>query len=325
MATRSSSQAARAAGRARSRRRPIQLANLRGFAASAQHLSFTLAAAELSLTQSSISRQVQSLEEDVGVPLFVRRTRALELTPAGERLYRAVSQALAGVDRSVDEVRGLGGPPRVCLSTFASFASLWLVPRLAAFQRAHPEIEIRIDATDRHVQLETEGIDIAIRWTSRRKAPDGAVLLLEEEITPAVSPKLLERSGIALNEPADLLRLPLLEMDDALPTSAASSWARWLEFARVKGQPRGGRLYFTFVDQSMQAAIRGQGVVLARSPFLADHAAGGDLTVPFPQLTLATGNGYFLIDNPVSRELAHVAAFRQWLVQEFVRGPYRQT
>ncbi|HEU0202802.1 MAG TPA: LysR family transcriptional regulator, partial [Burkholderiaceae bacterium] len=127
-------------------------------------MSFTAAANELNLTQSSVSRQVATLEREVGKPLFVRKTRALELTSDGERLLRAVRQALAAIDRTVDEVRGLGGPPRVSITTYASFASLWLVPRLAAFQRAHPEIEIRIDAADRRIDLEAEGMDLAIRW-----------------------------------------------------------------------------------------------------------------------------------------------------------------
>ena len=316
--------ARRPPARGRVRQRPIQLAALRGFEAAARHLSFTLAAAELHLTQSSISRQVAALEEDVGRALFVRHTRALALTPEGARLQRTVTQALQAIDQAVDEVRGAGGPPRVSLTTYASFASLWLVPRLAAFQRAHPEIEIRIDASDRHVDLQSEHVDLAIRWT-QQPAPPGGELLLDERITPALSSKLLERTGVALNAPADLLKLPLLEMDDSLPTSVASSWSRWLEFAQVRGQPRGGRVFFTFVDQSIQAAVRGQGVVLGREPFLADLLASGELMAPFPQLTLATGSRYYLLDNPSTREQPQVAAFRAWLIDEFRRGPQRAT
>ncbi len=306
-------------------RRPIQLVALRGFEASGRLLSFTLAATELNLTQSSISRQVAALERQVGQPLFVRRTRALELTSAGDRLLKQVRQALTAVDRTVDEIRGLIGPPRVSLTTYASFASLWLVPRLAAFQRAHADIDIRIDAGDRRADLEAEGFDIAVRWTRPQTAPSTGVLLLEEEITPALSPQLLERSGVVLNAPADLLRLPLLEMDDGMPTTAASNWPRWLEFAQVKGQPRAGRLLFTFVDQSMQAAVRGQGVVLARTPFLTDALASGELVAPFPKLKLKTGYCFYLLDNPESRDTPHVAAFRQWLVAAFEQGPQRFT
>jgi LysR family glycine cleavage system transcriptional activator len=306
-------------------RRPIALAALRGFEASARLLSFTLAAQELNLTQSSVSRQVAALERQVGRPLFVRRTRALELTPAGSKLLLAVQQALGQIDRTVNELRGDGRRSRVSLATYASFASLWLVPRLAAFQREHPGIEIRIDAGDRFVDLEAEEVDLAVRWTRPTSVPRHAVHLLDEETTPALSPLLLERSGVRLREPKDLFQLPLLEMDDALPTSLAGAWTNWFSFAGVRATPPAPRLLFTFIDQSVQAAVRGQGVVLGRSPFLDDLTASGDLVTPFPKLRMPTGFGFWLIERTASRDEPHVAAFRQWLVQEFARGPRRQT
>jgi DNA-binding transcriptional LysR family regulator len=307
------------------RRRPIGLAALRGFEASARLLSFTLAAEELSLTQSSISRQVAALERQLGRPLFVRRTRAIELTPAGGKLLHAAQQALGQIDRTVEAIRGDGHSNRITLATYASFASLWLVPRLAAFQREHPGIDIRIDASDRLVDLEAEGVDLAIRWTRPARVPRDALQLIAEEVTPAVSPLLLERSNIRLNEPKDLFQLPLLELDDAMPTSAASAWTRWFEFAGVRAAPPAPRLLFTFVDQSVQAAVRGQGVVLGRSPFLEDLTASGDLVTPFPKLRMATGYRYWLVEREATRDAPHVAAFRTWLKTEFERGPERQT
>jgi LysR family transcriptional regulator, glycine cleavage system transcriptional activator len=293
------------------RRRPIGLASLRGFEASARLLSFTLAARELSLTQSSISRQVAALERQIGRPLFVRRTRALELTTAGGKLLRSTQQALQQLDRTVEDIRGDGHRTRVSLATYASFASLWLVPRLAAFQREHPGVEIRIDAGDRFIDLEAESVDFAIRWTRPTSVPREARHLLNEEVTPALSPLLLERSGVPLREPKDLFRLPLLEMDDNLPTSVAGAWTRWFEFAGIRA--------------SVQAAVRGQGVVLGRSPFLDDLTASGDLVTPFPKLRMPTGYGFWLIERQATRDEPHVAAFREWLRREFEQGPRRQT
>jgi len=307
------------------RRRPIGLAALRGFEASARLLSFTLAAEELSLTQSSISRQVAALERQIGRPLFVRRTRAIELTPAGGKLLHAAQQVLDQLDRTVDAIRGDGHSTRITLATYASFASLWLVPRLAAFQREHPGIDIRIDASDRMVDLEAEDVDLAIRWTRPNNVPREALQLIAEEVTPAVSPLLLERSNVRLSEPKDLFQLPLLELDDAMPTSAASAWTRWFEFAGVRSAPPAPRLLFTFVDQSVQAAVRGQGVVLGRSPFLEDLTASGDLVTPFPKLRMATGYRYWLVEREATRDAPHVVAFRTWLRTEFERGPDRQT
>lgn len=307
--------------------RPIALAALRGFESAARHLSFTLAAAELNLTQSSISRQIASLERQIGKPLFVRRTRALELTPAGERLYATVRQGIGAIDRCIDEIRGVGGPPRVTVTTYASFASLWLVPRLAAFQKAHRQVEIRIDAADRPVDLEAEEIDLAIRWLRPGSSVDpSALLLCEEEVAPALSPRLIESSGAVPRRPADLLGLPLLEMDDALPTASYSSWARWFEFVGAGPvRPRAGRLYFTYVDQAVQAAVRGQGVALVRTPFLDDLVASGDLMLPFPKLRMRSGCRYVLIVNPRRAHLPHVETFRAWVVEEFKRGPHRLT
>lgn len=306
-------------------RRRIGLAALRGFEASARLLSFTRAADELSLTQSSISRQVAALERQIGRALFARRTRALDLTPAGAKLLRSVQTALGQVDRTVDEIRGDGQGARVSLATYASFASLWLVPRIAAFQREHPGIELRIDAGDRFVDLEAEGVDLAVRWTRPGSVPRGALHLLDEEVTPALSPLLLERSGVVLRSPRDLFQLPLLELDDGLPTSAASAWTRWFDYAGVRGAPPAPRLLFTFIDQSVQAAVRGQGVVLGRSPFIDDLTASGDLVTPFPRLRMPTGFGFWLIEREASRDAPHVAAFRNWLTLEFERGPRRQT
>ncbi len=309
----------------RRRVRPVTLAGLRGFEAAARQLSFTLAAGELNLTQSSISRQVAALERQVGKPLFLRRTRALELTPAGERLYAAARQALLAVDRSVDEIRGTSGPPRVTVATYASFASLWLVPRLATFQRAHPEIEVRIDASDRVVDLQAEEVDIALRSLRSTSPTDEPVVLCEEEATPALSPRLLESTGIRLARPADLAKLPLLELDDSVPSAPYHNWARWFEFAGVPRARPAGRLYFTYVDQSVQAAVRGQGAAIVRTPFLDDLVASGDLTVPFPKLRMRTGYRYYMVVNPRRASTPHVQAFRDWVLEEFRRGPRRAT
>lgn len=305
--------------------RPISLSALRGFEASVRRMSFTLAAAELNLTQSSISRQVAELERQIGTALFARQTRSLALTAAGQRLYQATQQALKQVDRAVEDIRGPRNSERVTVTTYASFASLWLVPRLTTFQREHPQIEIRIDAGDRFIDIDAEGVDLAIRWTRATSLPNTALKLMDEEISPALSPLLLERQAIALNKPQDLFQFPLLELDASMPTSNASTWARWFAFAGVRAPSPAPRLMFTFIDQSVQAAVRGQGVVLARTPFLDDLLASGDLVAPFPKLRMPTGYLYGLISNAQTCDTPHVAAFCNWVRAEFERGPLRQT
>jgi LysR family glycine cleavage system transcriptional activator len=312
-----------AASRRPARRRPIGLAALRGFESAARHLSFTLAAAELHLTQSAVSRQVAALENDVGHRLFVRKTRALGLTTAGERLARSTRQALAVVDRTVEEIRGHTGPPRVVVTTYPSFATMWLVSRLAAFQRAHPDIEIRLDAQGRRVDLEAEGVDIALRRCMPQDAPAHAIPLLDEDVTPALSAELLNRFGGRLQSPTDLLRLPLIEIEDDLPGNSTESWARWFEFAGVKmdGDAKAPVMVVAYIDQSMLAAARGQGVVLAYRPFREEMVASGQLVTPFPDIRVPTGYGMFMVVSQVSRERPAVEQLRDWLLQEFARGP----
>jgi DNA-binding transcriptional LysR family regulator len=305
------------------RRRPVGLASLRGFEAAARHLSFTLAAHELHRTQSSISRQVATLEREVGTRLFTRGTRALELTAAGMQLYRAVERAIAGIDGTVERIRGTRSPPRVTVATYASFASLWLVPRLPAFQSAHPGIDIRIDAADRLVDLHAEEVDVALRRMGRSMpvGPD-ALVVLDEEINAAMSPRLLATLPAPLAAPTDLDRFTLLELDDVAPGAAESGWAAWCAHAGIAPLAGAARLSFTYFDQAMQAAVRGQGVVMARTPFLDDFVASGDLVVPFPALRAPSGCRYCVVANAQRSTSPHVSAFLDFLVDEFRRGPH---
>ena len=145
------------------RTRPIAIGHVRAFLAVARHLNFRAAAEELALTQSAVSRQIQGLEDEVGLPLFLRHTRAVELTSAGAQLLRAWTPAVERIDTAVRSVRQSAGRKSVSITTWASFAAMWLIPRLEDFQRQHPDIDIRIDTTDSLVDLETTDVDLAIR------------------------------------------------------------------------------------------------------------------------------------------------------------------
>jgi LysR family glycine cleavage system transcriptional activator len=316
-----------AAQRRPARKRPIGLASLRGFESAARHLSFTQAADELHLTQSAVSRQVAALEADLGHRLFIRKTRALVLTPAGERLLRSTRQALSSVDQAVDDIRGRSASQRVVVSTYPSFASLWLVPRLAVFQRAYPGTEIRIDAQPRPVDLEAEEVDIALRRCRLQDAPRDAKRLLDEDVTVVLSAELLNRYGGRLQSPADLLRLPRIEIEDDLPGDASGSWSNWFQHAGVDADAEASPpvMVVAYTDQSLLAAARGQGVVLAYSPFREELVANGQLVMPFPEIRLATGYSMFLVTNRTSRDRAPVGQLRDWLLEEFARPPTRQT
>jgi LysR family glycine cleavage system transcriptional activator len=261
----------------------------------------------------------------VGRPLFVRRTRALELTPAGEQLQNVVRRMLGELDRRVSELRGIAAIPRVTVATYASFASLWLVPRLPEFQRQHPGVDIRIDAADRNVDLEAEDVDLAIRWVRPGARPTGGELLLEERANAALSPRLQAMLPQPIARADDLVHVPLLEPDESMGTAADANWALWCRHAGIAPFTSTGRLYFTYIDQLVQAAVRGQGAAIVRSPFLEDLVASGDLVVPFPGLAMETGYRYFLLTNARRAGAGPVMAFKAWVMAAFRRGPVRIT
>ena len=295
------------------RTRPISVGQLRAFEAVARHLNFRAAAEEMALTQSAVSRQIQSLEDEVGVPLFLRHTRAVELTTAGAQLLLAVQQALPRVDGAVRQIRQSAGRRSVSLTTFASFASMWLIPRLEAFQREHPDIDIRIDATDTAVDLDITDIDLALRYGPPENMPQGAFRLFGESLTPVASPWLI-KSSPPIREPKDVVGFTLIEAGDAHRSHLQwLTWRRWFDTHGLpKAQPRRW-LYFNYAYQMAQAALTGQGVVLARSTLVSESLANGDLVEVLPQHRLDSPMTYWLIVAPRSAQRPEIRAFCDWL------------
>ena len=307
------------------RTRPISAGHLRAFEAVARHLNFRAAAEELSLTQSAVSRQIQALEDEVGTALFLRHTRAVEMTSAGNQLLRAAGSALERIDAAVRQIRQSAGRKSVAITTWASFASMWLIPRLEAFQREHPDIDIRIDASDIAVDLSTADVDLALRYAVPQAMPAGAIRLFGEQLTPVASPWLLKTHRIAsLN---DLSKVTLIEAGDAHRTRHLEwlTWQRWLDNFSTRGAARSGAkaklspqrwLYFNYAHQIVQAALTGQGVALARLPLVAESLASGDLVEPLPQMRLDSPLVYWLVVAPRSLQRPEVKAFSDWLQQQ---------
>jgi len=300
------------------RSRPIQAGHLRAFEAVARHLNFRLAAEEMALTQSAVSRQIQALEDDVGVPLFLRHTRAVELTAAGAQLLQAVAQALPRVDAAVRHIRQSAGRRHVSVTTFASFASMWLIPKLEAFQREHPDIDIRVEASDSVSDLEVTDIDVAVRYAPAERMPSGARRLFGESVTPMASPWLL-KSGPRLKKPEDLMQHTLIEAGDAYsPHLEWLTWRRWLDANGLhEAQPKRW-LSFNYAYQMVQAALSGQGVVLARPPLVTELVARGELIEVFasdawPQARLISPMAYWVLVAPRSTQRPEVLAFADWL------------
>jgi DNA-binding transcriptional LysR family regulator len=296
------------------RTRPISAGHLRAFEAVARHLNFRAAADELALTQSAVSRQIQALEDEVGVALFLRHTRAVELTGAGAQLLRAVVPALERLDGTVRQIRQSAGRKSVAISTWASFASMWLIPRLEAFQRDHPDIDIRIDATDTPVDLETTDVDLALRYAVPASVPAGAERLFGEQLTPVASPWLL-KSGPRLARPQDLAQFALVEAGDAHRSQNMEwlSWQRWFTERALRTIEPKRWLFFNYAHQIAQAALTGQGIALARLPLVADSLASGDLVEVLPGQRMDSPLAYWLLVGPRSAARPEIRAFCEWL------------
>ena len=235
------------------------LDQIRGFVAVGRRMSITLAARDLFLTQSAISRQIQGLEETLGVRLFVRRHRSLHFTSEGERLFRSADSAVQQLQDVVGTLSSARQHRPVTVTASTGVTGLWLLPRLARFQRAHPDIEVRVTADNRMLDLRSEGIDLAIRYCPAAQAPIGATRLFGESIAPVAAPALgLDRLG----EADDLDGLFLLEFDD--PARPNLQWEAWLADQGWKMDAARGVHRFNQYDQLIQAAISGQGVALGR-------------------------------------------------------------
>jgi len=285
---------------------------LKGFEAAARHLSFTKAGGELFLTQSAISRQVQGLEEQLGVKLFQRRTRSLLLTDEGQRYYKAVRAALDDLRAATASVRKDAGAAVLTVSTTVTFASLWLVPKLAGFQSAQPAAQVRLVAENRMQDLDREGIDVAVRYCPPASAGRGATKLFGERVLPVVSPRVAAR--LRLERPEDLARAVLLEYD-GVPHTVWLTWPVWFETMKVPMPRPAGTLQFTQYHQIIQAAVAGQGVALGRVPLVDQLLRTKELVAPFgrTRTTAAESRAYYVVVNPRATGRPEVAAFVSWL------------
>lgn len=295
------------------RTRPLTLAGLRGFEAAARFLSLTAAANALSLTQSAVSRQVQGLEDELGVSLFVRKAREIALTPSGREFLPLVQRVLSELDNGVERLRRDVNSPRVSVTTFASFASLWLIPRLQGFRTLRPTADLDIGATDRLFDLDTEDVDVAIRYLRTEVAPPGATLLIDEVLFPLVSPNYL-KSAPRLKQLDDLAAHTLIEASAGGPAEVRSTWPG---FFQAVGQPEvkgRSQLKFDFIAQTFLAAQIGQGVALGRT-YGADVFMSGDLIRPL-EVAVATGAGCYLVVSERAKSRGEVRAFVDWLLAE---------
>ena len=299
---------------------PLDL--LRGFESAARHLSFTRAAAELFVTQSAVSRQIQALEEFVGVPLFERRHKSLALTGAGQAYFRIVAVALDQLRDATRSLRESRTGHVLTVTTTVSFASIWLVPRLARFRKEHPGIDVRITATHEVVDMEREGIDLGIRDCPLDQVPRGATYLVGEQLAAVCTPGYIRESKEAkrpLAKSEDLGHHVLLNFHDPHGRWPWLSWAAWFEARGIENLAAQAALSFDQYDQVVQATLHGQGISLGRIS-LVDQYIREKKLVPLFGGAKRVSRAFHAVYARNAQARPEVKRFVAWLLRELAPG-----
>lgn len=285
-------------------------AALLAFEAAGRHMSFTAAARELNVSQSAVSHAVRQLEAALGQALFLRRHRRIELTETGERFFNDVSIGLMHIRRSAETIRRQRDVEHVTLSASTAFASWWMVPRLASFRAVLPEIDLRLQTTDKDVDLHAEGISLGIRRGLGDWEEYDSALLSPEQVYPVCSPQYLTSVG-PLAEPRQLSALELIHLEE--PFRPCPNWADWFAGHGVEYADRGEGLRLNDYALVIQAVMEGQGIALGWH-HITEYLIGRRQLVRAVGSTLETGYGYYVVW-PRGQTLSSQAEnVRDWLL-----------
>jgi LysR family transcriptional regulator, glycine cleavage system transcriptional activator len=289
-------------------RRLPSLNALKAFEAAARHQSFTRAAEELCVTQGAVSHQVKALELDLGIKLFNRERQRLIITDAGREYLTVVRDALDRIAVGTERLLQRQSSGVLTVSTSPDFAAKWLVNRLGRFADVHPSIDLRISATLHHVDFAREDVDIAVRHGDGNWPGLDVVRLSNENLFAVCSPKLLAGRN-RLAKPADVLKFPLIHLDDR------KDWAKWLDAAGVETDEPARGPVLNRASMVIDAAIDGQGIALARTTLAASDLINGRLVRPFSE-ELRLSKTYWIICPKVTTTLPKIVTFRDWLLAE---------
>jgi LysR family glycine cleavage system transcriptional activator len=289
-------------------RRLPPLNALRAFEAAARHESFTRAAEELCVTQGAVSHQVKALEAGLGIKLFNRERQRLIITEAGREYLTVLRDSFDRIAVGTERLIQRQSSGVLTVSTSPDFAAKWLVNRLGRFAEAHPGIDLRISATLHHVDFAREDVDLAVRHGDGSWPGLDVARLSTEQLFAVCSPKLL-RGRQRIGKPADVLKFPLLHLDDR------KDWTRWLEAAGVATAELSHGPVLNRASMVIDAAVDGQGIALARTTLAAWDLINGRLVRPLPE-TLRLSKTYWIICPKATSALPKIATFRDWLLAE---------
>lgn len=287
---------------------------LRAFEAAGRHLSFSRAAEELHVTPAAVGHQVKVLEHDLGAVLFHRLNRSLRLTPAGQSLLPGLSEVFYRVAEVVETFRRRDANRPLTVSMPPSFGAAWLMPRLERFRTRHPDIDVRLDADNRVVDLVHDDVDIGLRYGNGDYPGMRVDCLLSEEVFPVCSPRLL--AGVhPIRTLEDLRWHTLLHVDGYAQVDYWPDWTMWLHSAGIGDMEVRRGLHFSHTSLALQAAMDGHGVVLGSRVLAGNDLKAGRLVRPF-----AYGSpmsfAYYMVCPEALADEPRIAAFRDWVIEE---------
>jgi LysR family glycine cleavage system transcriptional activator len=292
---------------------------LRAFEAIARHLSFAKAADELHVTPAALSHQMRALEDQLGLTLFHRRTRAIELTEAGRLIYPGLQSGFETVRNAMRQLERTRERNVLVISATPGLVAKWLMPRLWRFLQTHPEVDARVSATLKLADFEADGVDAAIRLSKRLDGDLHMEKLFDDAMLPVCAPALIEQG---LRSPADLARFPLIHYDFATSQQAPPTWADWFAVARLDDIDATRGLRVNVADHALDAAVAGAGVSLSHKLIASDDVHAGRLITPFgPELPLAST--YHFVCPKGHEARPNVRAFRDWLFAEMAETKAR--
>lgn len=289
------------------------LTALRAFEVAARLLSFTRAARELHVTPAAVSHQIRGLENYLGVVLFKRTTRHLELTEDGRLAAEQLREGFELLARGVDQLRARPRRASIAVSVTTAFATRWLVPRLGAFMARCPDVDVKVRAGIQPTDFDVDEIDVAIRIGRGGFAGAVAVPLLEERVVPVASPAFIREHG--LRRAADLAKVALLHDDSMRRVGRAMGWAMWLRATRVRNLDVSCGMHFDDGHLVLQAARAGYGVALGRLTYALEDLDAQHLKIPFGPLLDPDLKYYLLVPEARVGEQT-IRAFREWIVEE---------
>ncbi|MFT5573341.1 MAG: LysR family glycine cleavage system transcriptional activator [Cryomorphaceae bacterium] len=285
---------------------------LRAFEAAARHLSFKTAAQELNVSQSAVSHQIKALEESLGLTLFIRRPREVELTLNGQHYYPILRDAFDRIADATELMLGNRSQAILTVQVYSTFTIHWLLPRLASFQLELPDIQVRLHTSQTNTDFHHESVDVAILIDRANNPTLRYDHLFDTQLFPVCSPDYLRKNG-PIELPKDLKNHPLLQV-----FPSPEDWPNWVSGMQLEPFSYNSKLqlHMQSYNDALASAAQGLGVALGQQPYMDEYLTSGKLVEIFPEQRINNPNHWFLACRKEQADVAKIESFRAWLADQ---------